>query len=140
MQQDQTQAYGVIVITHFEHLGEITVRPRTNRDIMNTIPTLTDQRLVGNMNPSMTSRYNAALEAAMDLAVVQPEGIVDIILDSENPRDLRVEVGKGKNKKQINVFQQFSEEYEQWIADMINQASEKKSGPETMESGNESAS
>ena len=149
-ENDFTNAYETMTITHFEHLGPVTVRPRTNNDIMNAVPAETDRRLGSNMNPSMTTRYNAALQATMHIAVVSPEELVDAILNSEDVRDLRVEVpidggkpkekGKPKETRVVNVFQQFSEEYDAWCADRINQASEKKSGLEKTESGTESAS
>ena len=131
-----TNAYETMTITHFEHLGTVTVRPRTNNDIMNAVPAVTDRRLGSNMNPSVVSRYNASLQAVMEVAVVEPEGLVDIILNSENARDLRIKV----DEKMVNVFQQFSEEYDAWCADRISQASEKKSGLEKTASGTESAS
>ncbi|MBT9316292.1 hypothetical protein [Leptothoe spongobia] len=138
-------SHETMTITHFEHLGSVTVRPRTNNDIMNAVPAETDRRLGNNMNPSMTTRYNAALQATMHIAVVSPPGLVDIILNSEDVRDLRVEVpiddsGDAKDTRVVNVFQQFSEEYDAWCADRISQASEKKSGQEMTESGTESVS
>ncbi|MEO0376206.1 MAG: hypothetical protein AAF329_16605 [Cyanobacteria bacterium P01_A01_bin.17] len=130
-----------MTITHFEHLGELIVRPRTNRDVMITIPAVTDRRLTWNMTPSLQSRYNASLLAVMEVAVVEPAGIVDIILDSLNPQDLRTEVtAEDGTTRTINVFQTFSDEYEEWIAFQIDEASGKKSGTEMTESGTESVS
>ena len=138
----------VMTITHFDHLGPVTVRVRTNRDIMLTIPSLTDQYLGDNMAPSVASRYAASLQATMAALVVEPKGLVDQILDSTNIRDLQVEVEieadntktKQPTKQLINVFQQFNNEYEEWISSRIEEASQKKSGVVTTEPGTEPVS
>jgi hypothetical protein len=133
----------VMTITHFEHLGPVTVRVRTNRDIMMTIPSLTDKYLGDNMAPSVASRYAASLQATMAAFVVEPKSLVDRILDSADIRDLQVEAKSDEDpaaKQLINVFQQFSKEYEEWIASRIEDASQKKSGAEITKTGKEPAS
>lgn len=136
----------VMKITHFEHLGPITVRVRTNRDIMQTIPSLTDRYLGDNMAPSVSSRYSASLQATMAALVVEPKGLVDRILDSTDIRDLQIETetddpeSKEPAKRLVNVFQQFNDEYEDWISSRIEEASQKKSGAVTTEPGTEPAS
>ena len=116
-----------MTVTDFEHLGAVTVRPRTLRDGMITIPSIQDAELGDNMAPSEQTRYNALLIAIARAAIVEPTDFVDNLLESTDIKD-------------FGFLGAFAKEYTEWVDGRLDEAREKKSGKEKLVAGNESAS
>lgn len=105
----------IIVVDGFEKWGEITVRQRTVRDSMISIPVKVDELLKGTPNPG-NYQYNAAYAIAIaQFAILEPVGLVEQILSSPDEND-------------INFFYRFSREYSGMNQDFFAAAQAKKSG------------
>lgn len=130
-----------LTVPHFEDIGVLVVRPRTNADIMIGIPNLVDEILGGNLEPSPNTLFNANLIALMRTVVVAPVGFVSRILDDSDGDYLgrAVEVDGKTDRK--NLFFEFYQEYNAWMQNRIAEVKAKKSGQAiATEAGIESSS
>lgn len=131
-----------MTVDGFEHLGVITVRPRTNMASAYVIPALqekeiaTAMRLMQEIDPEGFSaandmgdqtRFNSLVVAVARYAIVEPKDVVDRILDSSDPKD-------------FGFFVQFAQEYGAWMDSQTEEAQGKKSGTAPKASGKKSAS
>lgn len=141
-----TSELATLVVDGFEHLGPITVRPRTVGDTMLKIPGLVDQLLGSNMNPSAQSRYNALMIAIAQHAIVYPDDLVDRVLASNDPRDLQAELPVEEPKPggpktfRTSFFEQFAKEYGDWCEGKVEEARLGNSGKGSKGTGKKSAS
>lgn len=148
---DQETKTAVMTVDGFEHRGLITVRPRKVKDKL-TIARLTDKYLFSdidgesleNIQVSPRTQYEANSYAIAKTVIVHPPGIVDEILESEDPRDwsalVEIELDGKKTEVELSFFDSFLRDYSEWSDSLNAEAREKKSGRETTESGIESAS
>lgn len=131
----ETTTTATVTVDGFEHLGAIVVRPRTFRDSMMTIPFLVDQEInrvmaemgVQDVNPSQQTRYNAMMIAIARCVIVEPQGLVDELLESTTSKD-------------FGFFDKFAEEYTDWMDSQSEEAQEKKSGRGQKGTGKKSVS
>lgn len=130
-----------MTVDGFEHLGPIVVRPRTFRDSMSTIPLYIDleinraikeavaagAEMPEDYQPSPQTRYNAMMIAIARCVIVEPEGLVNDLLDSTTSSD-------------FGFFSKFAEEYTDWMDSQVEETQEKKSGRERRGGGKKSVS
>lgn len=115
------------VVEGYEHLGTLSIRPINQRDEMINIPCLIDEYLKDRSNVGTSAYGNAYVLALAQVAIVAPEGLVEALLDSEDPRD-------------AGFFRAFGVQYRKWQESRAKAAIEKKSGTAPSVNGKDSAS
>ena len=109
----------------YEHLAPvIVVRARTIKDTKITIPSLMDEILGSNLNPSNRTLSNAGLIALAKAVIVSPPNLVDQVCASSDDADLL-------------FFEDFFACFNEWLSYRSEEVSKKKSGTEESKAGSE---
>jgi hypothetical protein len=103
-----------LTVPGFEYLGVIFVKLITGQDRLITIPNLRDKALGDNFNPSQMSLVYAETLAQASCAIVSPPGLVEDLLNDEDP-------------EAVAFFFAFSKEYKALVNEHAASLREKKS-------------
>ena len=115
-----------ITISGFEKWGPIVVRPKTVRDDNLRIPGLMERLLVGEDEPGARVLNNAWFISQATFAIVEPDDLVERVLDSPDPAD-------------AGFFYAFNKEYQAWLTARLENAQGKEPGEGVTKAGGKSS-